>query len=170
MSFASIIEKFARSSQEEAPIDVHSNSDRRQAILSNARRMANVRPPVAHIHRNREAEAIYFTRQIGTMYGVEGLVFDSYSLDRLDAFIDAARESRPHALRGAFMRSMASWVGEYARHEHGLRWTDDDLLTDGRVAFDPGNAVNRRAESDASMSLTEAVRTAVTRSEILSAA
>jgi len=91
---------------------------------------------------------------------------DRASMSMLDTYLDASK-TIPQAIARS-RNHMASWLGEIARRSHGLAW-DGDILTDGRVLFDPAVAVAARLSSSRA-ALGSALEHALTISTIRSSA
>lgn len=166
MSLATLLERFS-GAPALPPIDIDGQQDQRRALIARAQRMAVTDlPPVADPVRDRQNEAATFVLRMARFYGLVGMQRDLRSVDMVDAFIDAARSTRPHVLTASLRDDMTSWLGEFVRYEYSMRWTDEGLLTDGRVAYDPAAAIAARSASADAPLLSASIQHAIAMAEI----
>ena len=155
MSLVGAIGRFTGIIQEEAPAPIGDRSGTRRALLARAQRgrmgAVGVREPV----RTRTDEAGDFASFAARGWGVDIAGDGPDVVATLDRMLDDARDAGGGTIVGVRIRQAAAWIGEIARRRHDLSWTDDWLVTDGRLAFDPGRAVSARLSSPDAPTVSE---------------
>lgn len=164
---SNLMRMFSQDQDEGPEIDRHHG--RRQRLARMVTRTAKTQPPVIEpgTDPTRREQAARFIAIANRRLGLTEVRLDHRSVLLLDAYLDAVPMSPPGTLEkcGALI---ASWLGEIARRSHGLAW-DGELVTDGRVAFDPKAAVDARF-GPSRVRLTDSLEHALTVSTIRSAA
>ncbi len=139
---SNLMSMFSKDQEEGPEIDRHHG--RRQRLASMVTRKVKAQPPLIEpgTDPTRREQAARFIAIANRRLGLTEIRLDQRSVLLLDAYLDAVPMSRPGTLErcGGLI---ASWLGEIARRSHGLAW-DGELVTDGRVAFDPRAAVEAR--------------------------
>lgn len=141
-----LMSMFSQDVEDEPEIDRHQNRRRRLVGMvrrSETQQASTIEPGT---DPSRREEAVRFVAIANRRLGLVDLGIDERSVAKLDAYLDATPMESPSALDRC-QSSIASWLGEVARRAHGLAW-DGDLVTDGRVAFDPAAAVRARLGAD----------------------
>lgn len=163
---SSLMSMFSEPQEPGPEIDLHEG--RRQRLIRMVKRSSAEAPAVEPgTHPSRRDEAAAFVGIANRRLGIVGLGIDAESVTKLDAYLDATAMTHPISLSRC-QRQIASWLGEVARRSHGLAW-DGEILTDGRVAFDPDAAVRARLSPERTRMATS-LEHALTVSTIRSAA
>jgi hypothetical protein len=165
MSLVSALSRFA-GIETEAPAVVLQDQDlARRALLARAQRGRVGLSDVLQPARSRGDMAEDFIVWIGKTRGINLHTKDEESTARIDAYVDSVRESDSQELNGRRGEQAAAWIGERVRNDQNLSWTEDALITDGRLAFDPAGALRARLASDEAPTITQAVEDAMGRIE-----
>src|SRR3546814_6463814 len=113
-------------------------------MLARAQRTSKKSP----MKRNPQIEADLFIKQMAKRFSITVDGYDEDSLRVIDNFIEQALKHYPEVMNNFLCDRLSSWFGEYTRHNQGFRWTDDALLTNGQVTFDPREIIAERMRTD----------------------
>lgn len=155
------------SSPDEIAPEITLHQEQRALLVRTVVENSNGEQP-ANDHSNKanhRDQAQAFIKLAQRRLGLQDLSIDEDSLQKFDAFLDETSANYPASLIGS-RNLISSWLGEVARRSHGLAWVGD-VVTDGRVAFNPSTAVKARL-SEARTSLTHAIQHAMAVSSIRS--
>ncbi len=145
MSFEGLLKNIVEGGLEpEAPQDSRGGFQEKRAMLARSHRTSTKSP----IKRNPQIEATLFVKQMAKRFSVTVNGYDEDSLRVIDSFIEQALKHYPEVIDNFLCDRLSSWFGEYTRHNQGFRWTDDALLTNGQVTFDPRDVIAERLRAD----------------------
>ncbi len=165
MSLMTAFSRLAGVRPEPEPILVDENHETRMALLARARRgrvgMVDVlQPPEPRTDMARE-----FVQWMQSHQGIDVHSMDERATARLDGFIDETRQSG-HDVESDRMEQAAAWIGERLRQDQNLSWSEDGLVTDGRLAYDPAAALRARLSSSDAPTIEASIRDAMDRIEM----
>jgi hypothetical protein len=165
MSLVSALSRFAGFETEAPPVALQDQNVARRALLARAQRGRLGMSDVIQPPRSRNDLAEDFVVWIHKTRGIELAAMDEDSTELVDAYVDSVRESDSQELNGRRGEQAAAWIGERVRNDQNLYWTEDGLITDGRLAFDPAGALRARLDSGDAPTIAQAVEDAMGRIE-----
>jgi hypothetical protein len=112
---------------------------------------------VPEVERTHGQMATDFSNWMLSSKGVDITKMDEGDAVKFDRYVDIVRESGSNVLKGVHFDEAAAWVGERLRREINLSWTDEGLVTDGRLTFDPAAVLRSRLDSDAAQTVRDAL-------------
>lgn len=165
MSLVSALSRFAGFETETPPVVLQDRTVARRALLARAQRGRAGMTDVVQPPQSRGDMAASFCEWMHRTRGHDLTQMDALATDRFDQYVDSVRDSDSRELDGRRGEQAAAWIGERIRNEQNLYWTEDGLVTDGRLAFDPAGALRARLESDEAPSIGQALQDAMDRIE-----
>jgi len=165
MSLVSALSRFAGIETEAPPVVLQDQHFERRALLARAQRGRLGMSDVVQPPRSRGDMAQDFVEWIHKTRGIELVAMDEDATELVDGYVDSVRESESQELNGRRGEQAAAWIGERVRNDQNLSWTEDALITDGRLAFDPAAALRARLDSKDAPTIAQAVEDAKGRIE-----
>lgn len=166
MSLVSTLGRFAGIVNEAPPpVVLGDQQTERRALLARAQRGRIGLSDMLQPPKSRNDMAQEFCDWIMKTRGIDLNVKNDQNTALMDDYVDSVRTSQSHELDGRRGEQAAAWIGERVRNDQNLSWTEDSLVTDGRLAFDPAAALRARLDSAEAPTITQAVDDAMGRIE-----
>lgn len=165
MSLVSALSRFAGFETETPPVVIQDRAVARRALLARAQRGRAGMTDVVQPPQSRGGMAASFCEWMHGTRGLDLTQMDAMATERFDEYLDTVRDSESRELNGRRGEQAAAWIGERIRNEQNLYWTEDALVTDGRLAFDPAGALRARLESEDAPTIGQAIHDAMDRIE-----
>lgn len=163
MSLATAFSRLTRPAAGTPPVPDRM-SDRR-ALLARAEKGRRALSDVVQPPESRTGMAAEFSAWLLRTRRIDVSAMDADATRAFDAYVDSVRASGSSELSGRRGEQAAAWLGERIRSDQNLNWTEEGLVTDGRLAFDPAAAIDARLASSDAPTVARAVDGAMDRIE-----